>query len=197
MTRGGTTSSAVSASWATAGGTATSGSDFTANSGTVSFAANETSKTITVATIDDAAVESVETMTVTLSSPSAGATIATATGTGTINDNDGGSSGLTMSASNASVTEGGNLSFQVTLSSSSPIALTYSTANGTATAPQDYSIVSGSLNLSAGSHSLTITVATVNDTTIETAETMNFNWSATSGPDSANATAVGTINDND
>lgn len=89
VTRSGTTTTAVSAHYATAGGTATSGSDFTAKSGTVSFAANQTTATITVSTTDDSTSESAETMTVTLSSPSSGAAITTATGTGTINDNDG------------------------------------------------------------------------------------------------------------
>jgi len=89
VTRSVVTTTAVSAQYATAGGSATSGSDFTAASGTVSFAANETSKTVNVATIDDSTTESAETMTVTLSNPSSGAIIATAVGTGAINDNDG------------------------------------------------------------------------------------------------------------
>lgn len=88
VTRSGAVTSAVSVNYATASGSATSGSDFTAASGTLNFAANETSKTITVATIDDALTESTETLTITLSSPSAGAAITTATGTGTILDND-------------------------------------------------------------------------------------------------------------
>jgi YD repeat-containing protein len=88
VTRSGNTAIAASASYASASGTAISPDDFTAASGTVSFAANETSKTISVITIDDAAVESAETLTVTLSAPSANTAITTATGTGTINDND-------------------------------------------------------------------------------------------------------------
>ncbi|MBU0832114.1 MAG: hypothetical protein KKH33_06990, partial [Alphaproteobacteria bacterium] len=60
----------------------------TAASGTVSFTSGQTSKTISVTTINDTAVESTETMTVTLSGPGANTTITTATGTGTINDND-------------------------------------------------------------------------------------------------------------
>lgn len=88
VTRAGNTVIAASASYATSSGTATSGSDFTAASGAVSFAASETTKTISVATTDDTAVESAETMTLTLSSPGSNTTITTATGTGTINDND-------------------------------------------------------------------------------------------------------------
>lgn len=88
VTRSGNTAIAASAAYATAGGTATSGADFTATSGTISFASGQTSATINVPTTDDTVVESAETMTVTLSNPSANTSITTATGTGTINDND-------------------------------------------------------------------------------------------------------------
>src|SRR5688500_6579881 len=46
--------------YATANATALAGSDYTASSGTLTFAPGETSKSVTVATIDDAAVESSE-----------------------------------------------------------------------------------------------------------------------------------------
>lgn len=88
VTRSGVTTSAVSASYATSNGTAVAGSDYTAASGTVSFSAGQTSKTITVNTINDSTFEPTETMTVTLSNPSGGATITSATGTGTILDDD-------------------------------------------------------------------------------------------------------------
>ena len=81
-------SGAASASWSTANGSATAGSDYTAASGTISFIASETSKTIIIATIEDSADESDETFTVTLSNPVAPTLIGTATGTGWINDDD-------------------------------------------------------------------------------------------------------------
>ena len=77
----------VTVEYATSDGTATSGTDFTAKSGTLTFAANETSTTVSVATTDDSVVESDETFTLTLSNP-AGATLGDATATGTINDNE-------------------------------------------------------------------------------------------------------------
>ncbi len=86
--RSGSTTGAVSASWATANGTATAGSEYMGGSGTISFGVGETSKTITVTTIDDAVPESTESMTVALGSPTGGATLGTGTGTGTITDND-------------------------------------------------------------------------------------------------------------
>ncbi|MCZ8199853.1 MULTISPECIES: ELWxxDGT repeat protein [unclassified Microcystis] len=57
-------------------------------SGTVSFAAGETSKVITVNVRGDTAVELNENFTVTLSNATNGATITTATATGTINNDD-------------------------------------------------------------------------------------------------------------
>ncbi|MCY3706213.1 MAG: hypothetical protein OXH08_12075 [Gammaproteobacteria bacterium] len=77
----------VTVAYATSGGTATSGTDFTAASSTLTFAANQTSKTVSVATTDDEADEDDETFTLTLSSPT-NATLSDATATGTINDND-------------------------------------------------------------------------------------------------------------
>jgi hypothetical protein len=74
--------------YATTNGTAISGSDFSSTSGTITFLAGETTKTITVPITDDLSVESTENFTVTLS----GATGATINGTGqttvSILDND-------------------------------------------------------------------------------------------------------------
>jgi len=77
----------VTVEYATSDGTATSGTDFTAESGTLTFAATETSTTVSVATTDDSVVEGDETFTLTLSNP-ASATLGDATATGTINDNE-------------------------------------------------------------------------------------------------------------
>ena len=76
--------------YATSNGTATAGSDYTAASGTVSFSAGETSKTIDVTVAGDATVENDETLTITLSNPTGtSVTILDTNGTGTIlNDDD-------------------------------------------------------------------------------------------------------------
>ena len=80
----------VTVSYATSNGTATSGSDYTAANGTLSFDAGETSQTITVANIDDDRDEGTELFNVTLSNASgADADIADGSATVTINDNDG------------------------------------------------------------------------------------------------------------
>ena len=79
--------SPVTVRYATSDGTATAGSDYVGASGTVTFAAGESSRTITVAVIGDTATEANETFAMTLSNPS-GATLATASALGTIVNDD-------------------------------------------------------------------------------------------------------------
>ena len=76
-------SGTVTVDYATADGSAEAGDDYTAKSGTLSFAAGETSQAISVAIDDDIDNESDETFTVTLSNAS-GADLGTKTATGTI-----------------------------------------------------------------------------------------------------------------
>jgi len=78
----------VTVQYGTADGTARAGSDYTAKSGTLTFAAGQTSKTISVNVSGDTLVETNETLTLNLSGAS-GATIADGSGTGTITNDDG------------------------------------------------------------------------------------------------------------
>ena len=85
------------------GGTATSGTDYTAiTGGTLTFPAGTTSRTFNVSVTGDTDEEPNETVVVTLSN-AANAMISTATGTGTIVNDD----GVTVSIDSPSVTEGG------------------------------------------------------------------------------------------
>ena len=77
----------VTVDWATSDGTATAGSDYTAGSGTLTFAAGTTEQTFDVVVTGDTVDEADETYTVTLSNASK-ASISDATGTGTITDDD-------------------------------------------------------------------------------------------------------------
>jgi len=80
----------VTVNYATSNGTAAAGSDYTTRSGTLTWPAGDSApKTFTVPILNDTAVESNETVTVTLSAPTGGATLGTpATATLTIIDND-------------------------------------------------------------------------------------------------------------
>ena len=79
----------VTVAYATADETATAGADYTATSGTLTFLAGETAKTVPVPVIDDVIDEGSETLTLTLANPSGGnAWLADATATGTIRNSD-------------------------------------------------------------------------------------------------------------
>lgn len=87
---------AVSVQYATSNGTASAGADYTAASGTLSWAnSDDANKTFTVTINNDTANEGNETFTLTLSNPTGGATLNTArrVATVTIQDNDGGGGG--------------------------------------------------------------------------------------------------------
>ena len=86
--------STVTVGWATANGTATAGSDYTAGAGNLTFNPGVTSLPIVVAAIGDQVAESDETFTVNLSNPS-NAVIGDGTGTGTIVNDDTGTITLT------------------------------------------------------------------------------------------------------
>ena len=79
----------VQVQFATSNGSATAGADYTATTGTVTFAANtNTPQLITVPILQDTLSEGNETFTVTLSNPTGSATFADNSGLGTITDDD-------------------------------------------------------------------------------------------------------------
>ena len=87
VVRTGNTSFTQSVNYSTADGTATAGSDYTATSGTLTFAPGEAAKSFTVPITDDAADEPAEKFTVSLAEATAGATAGSGTEV-TIADND-------------------------------------------------------------------------------------------------------------
>jgi Domain of unknown function (DUF4347)/Glucose / Sorbosone dehydrogenase/PA14 domain/Calx-beta domain len=91
--RGGDTTQAGTVQYATGDGPvgpngAVAGADYTATTGTLAFAAGETSKTFAVAIADDALGERDEALKLTLSAPTGGALGGQSTAVITINDND-------------------------------------------------------------------------------------------------------------
>ena len=101
----------LTVSYATADGTATAGSDYTAKSGTLTFTRTAAgSQTITVQTTGDTFDESGETFTVTISSPSGGGGATPTLGTSpvittTIDDDDDAISGIALTVSPTGVGE--------------------------------------------------------------------------------------------
>ena len=191
----------VTVDFATADATAIEGSDYTAASGTLSFQpGDETSKTISVITLDDTVKEEDETFSMTLSNPG-GATLADDTATGTITDNDERRRDLpTLSIADADpVTEGGTARFEVRLSPAAGRAVTvaYRTADGTAVAGSDYTSTTGTLRFEPGETKRQIAVAVLDDETAEAEEDFSVKLSAPSGARLADDTGTGSIIDDD
>ena len=187
----------VTVPYATSSGTATSGTDFTAASGTLTFTAGTDSQTVSVSTTEDTDTEGDETFTLTLSSPT-NATLDDATATGTINDDDAtGSPTLNVSGGNAD--EGNAVNFTVSLSveSEDEVTVQYATSSGTATSDTDFTAASGTLTFSAGTDSQTVSVSTTNDSTDEENETFTLTLSSPTNATLGDDTATGTIRDND
>ncbi len=184
---------------------ATDGVDYIAQaSGMLQFAAQETTKTISVVTCDDS-LDELDAETFGLQLTSSDATAPADAATGTINDGD---DPAMLSVADATLVEGagGNdMVFTVTLSPASGRAVTvrYRTADDTAppddpaTAVTDYSPRSGTLGFSPGSTEETIVVPIVDDDLDEASETFRLLLSGANNATLADDEAIGTITDND
>ena len=176
VSRTGDASGTSSVDFATGDGTAIAGTDYTATSGTITFAPGELSKNITLQSTNDTLFENAnETLTLTLSNP-AGATITAGAMTITIQDDDS-KPFIFVDSNTTRIPEGdsGNKNGAITIKLSNPtvqvVTVDYATSNRTATAGSDYVAASGSVTIPAGSSSVTINVPIIGDTTIEPDET--------------------------
>lgn len=192
-------SQAVTLDYATVGDTALAGSDFLAKAGSLTFAAGETVKTVTVAVVGDRVAEAGERFTVELSNVE-GATVAGATGVGVIYDTD---RLPTIGIADATVVEGDsgttNAVFTITLNKawSEAVSVTATPYKGTALPGEDYVNKSAVITFAPGETTKTFAVAIKGDTVIEADETFTV---ALSNPVNAtwrDRTAIGTIHDND
>ena len=90
-------------------------------------------------------------------------------------------------------------SFPVTLSAPIPQAVTvaFSTADGTATAPSDYTATSGTLTIPANTTTASIPVTVKGDTTFEKKETFTVNLSSPVNATIADGSGLGSIKNDD
>jgi len=176
--------------------------DYVPTNGTGTIKAGTTSTNVIIAVKGDNSNEGIsENFQVVLTNPSANATLGTATGTCTIADDD----GLPlMSVANTSVTEGdtGSTSAQFIVSVNKPsageITFNYRTVDGTATAPGDYTAVSGgSGSIPIGAQQTTVTVAVAGDYWIEPNETFEIQVYNLSNADPLDTNGVCTIVNDD
>ena len=191
-------SQTVSCSFATANNTATAGSDYTATSGGITFAAGEIEKPVVVLVNGDTVDESQETFFLDISNVQ-NATVSSNRGTGFINDDD----GPTISINNVTLTEGnaGTKAATFTLTLSGPsveaIAVRAVSTAGTATASSDYNSINLVVTFQPGTVTRTVDVAIVGDTNLELNETFLVNLTESFGTTVADGEGVGTILDDD
>jgi hypothetical protein len=187
----------VTVNFTTSNGTASAGSDYSAHSGTITFAAGQTTATITVVINGDTNGEPNETFQVNLSQPM-GAVIADGQGVGTIVDDE-----PRLSINNVSMLEGRSgtkvFVFTVILSAPSavPVTVNFATANGTALAGEDYDAQSGTITFAPGQTSKTISIVVKGDRKRESNETFFIILSGALGGFILDNQGVGTILNDD
>lgn len=188
----------VSVAWATAGGTASAGADYTAASGTLHFPPGSRFANLVVMVVGDLLVEGDEAFSLVLSSPS-GAALVDAEATGTIVDDD----TLSLSIADVSVAEAAGDAatavFVVSMEgvSEEPVEVPWSTRDGSATAGVDYVAASGVATLPPGAVEATITVAVLADAIDEIDETFFVDLSSPTSGQLERASGVATIVDDD
>ena len=152
---------------------------------------------MTVQTIQDATYEGNETMGVNLSNPSSLITITDSNGTGTILDDE---SQPTISISDKSSSEGDSATYTVTIDqvSDQTVTVDYDTLeSGTATSGTDYTHTGGTVTITAGNTTGTLTVNTIEDGDYEANETYSVILSNPSNATITDATGAGTITEDD
>lgn len=174
--RTGDTTGPATVQFATSDGTATAGDDYTPNAGTLTFAPGQSLATFTVAVLADAVCDGDETVQLTLTNPGGGSVLgARDAAVLTILDP---AACVNFSAPTYEVRENGGAA-QVTVnrsgSGAGTVTVRFSTADGTATAPADYTAVLGrTVTFLPGVRNVTVSIPVVNDAILEGVETLNL-----------------------
>ncbi len=174
------TDNEVKVDFATGDISATAGIDYVNNSGSLTFAAGETSQNIAIEILAEQCFEDDEIFSVSLSNASSNAQIVSSTSEISILNDD---ARIQVSLSDAITNEGDTntsvLSFAVDLDRPScyDTSVNYSTSDVSAEQPTDYTQTSGFLLIPAGERTSIIDVAIIGDTTFESDETFSISLS--------------------
>lgn len=188
----------VTVAFETSDGTARAGSDYIAASGSLSFSPGDTSRTVTVKVIGDRVAELDETFFVSLRN-ALGASVQRERAVGTIEDDD----ECEVAIDDVTMTEGDtgtkDAVFRVSLSVANSRAVTvrYATANGTATAGEDYEARSGQLEFAPGVTVRTVAIPVIGDCRVEADERFYVDLSGEVNAEVVRARGTGTIRDDD
>ena len=177
-----------------------------ATSGTLTFAAGDRTKSVTISTTDDSVDEDSETFTVSLSNASnANTSAATDNVMGIISDNDA-EPQLSIDDPSGAEDDGANdgsieFTVQLTGATEKTVTVSYATSTvsgDTATSGTDFTAVSATtLTFTAGVTTQSFTVVTKLDTVDEENETFTVTLSSASNATIDDSTGTGTITDND
>ena len=201
VTRTGNTSGALTIHYTTSNGTASAPADYSAISGSLTFADGETSKAIVVPILADNIDEPNETLSLSLSdfNAAAGAFGSLSTTLLTITDDD---TPPSLSIDDVVVTEGNSgtslATFKLILSNMSgkPITVDLSAAGGTASSA-DYSFFPTRVTFSPGSITQSVSVLIIGDTIFEDDETFFMNLSNPVDVTITDGQGMGTIKNDD
>ena len=176
--------------------------DFSVAPENVTFAAGETSQTITFAATDDAADDDGETVALGFGTPPTGVSAGTtSTTTVTITDNDDPAVTVSFGAATYTVTEGSSVDVEVKLDADPErtvvIPITATPGDGAETA--DFSVAPNNVTFAAGETSQTITFAATDDTADDDGETVALGFGTPPSGVTAGTTSTTTvtITDND
>jgi len=188
----------VTVDYATSDDSATGGSDYTSDSGTLTFNPGEPlSQTLNISVTGDTLDEDNEAFDVTLTNPG-NADLGTSEAACTIVDDD----TAAISISDVVVTEGnsGSVTASFTISttmSTKTVSVDYATADNTAAVGSDYTSVSDTLSFAPGETSKTVDVSITGEYLVENNETFFLNLTNPDNAFIADAQGICTINDND
>ncbi len=202
VTVDGPTSLPVTVSYATADSTAIAGSDYSATSGTLTFApvagTTTAAQEIHVSVMGDRLAEDNEKFVVHLLNP-AGGSLLKGDGTGTIVDDD----QCVISVDDVTVAEGDSgttdalFTLKLSVANSRTVTAAFATADETATAGLDYTAASGTLTFNPGETVKTIAVKVIGDVIAEANETFLLKLASAVNATPARPAARATIIDND
>lgn len=174
--------------FATASGSAVSGTDFYSSNGSRSFdaAVPPTPVTVNVGVITDRVPEQAETFSLTLSNLS-NVTLGGG-GTATVLDDD--AAGLSVEDTSVREGLGVSVTIRLTPEAAGSVDVDWQTVPASATAGSDYATTSGIAHFASGSSSVVVTVPTVPDASPEGAETFSVQLSNPVGASIASGTGV-------
>ena len=187
MLRAGGSAGTVTVNYATTNGTAQSGSEYSNTTGTLTFAAGETSKSFTVPVLNNTAIGGNKTFKIILSVPTGGSTLGkTKEVTVTIVDDESGvfgSGSIKFSKATYDGTEGQGtiaLIVQRVGGAKGVATVSYSTTSGTASG-NDFTPISGTLTFQEGEASKELLLPVIQDSQSEGSETVFLNLGTPTG----------------